>query len=118
MEIINNKSYMLFIKIWNNNSECFTDYGNIESIVKEKLLEFKWSDSVGIDLCLKKIQLSPIDKGLGLSDITVNTRCHSYDDDLVLETLNNIIKNVDEELRIIQKLNINDIIIFKLLKTI
>jgi len=36
-----NCSHILFIKVWNDTSECATDYGNIESILKQKLLNNK-----------------------------------------------------------------------------
>lgn len=109
----NNYSHILIIKVWSNISETITDYGNIESIVKEQFLESKCSYE-GIDFKWKKIELSPLDKAFGLSNIVIDTLFDS--DEIILSAVSSTIKYIDKKLHELNKLNENDKIVFKLIK--
>lgn len=108
-----NYSHILIIKIWSTISETTTDYCNIENILKEELLEKKWSHK-GIQLIFKKINLSPIDKALGLSNIVIDNPFDS--DETLLFVVTNIINYIDKEFHKMSKLNKSNKIIFKVIK--
>ena len=109
----NNYSHIVIIKVWSNTSESITDYGNIENFVKEYFLERTWSHK-GINLNFKKINLSRVDKALGLSNIVIDNPFDS--DEILLSAITNIINYIDKELHQIKRLNNNDTIIFKVIK--
>lgn len=106
-------SHILIIKVWNSFSECNTDYGNIESIVKKRFLEktFKIKD---IEIKWKKIELTSLNKAFGLGDIVIDYPFNS--DELLLISSTSIIDNIDKELRELGKLHENNKIIFKIIK--
>jgi hypothetical protein len=113
MEGNDNYSHILIIKVWDTISETTSDYGNIESIVKQRFLEdtFKFKS---IEMKWKKIVLSPLNKAFGLGDIVIDSPFES--DETLLQSLTSMIKYIDKELHQIGKLNKNNKIIFKLIK--
>ena len=108
----NNYSHILIIKVWDNVLESTTNYGNIESKVKERFLEVS-NFFKGINLW-KKNELSQMDKAFGLSDIVIDSPYQM--DELLLQSVTNIISDIEKELHQTKKMHKNNKIIFKIIK--
>ncbi len=109
-----NYSHILDIKVLNENTNCATNYACIDSIVKEKFLQKEITINNTKLNCEKKIWSYPNNQ-FNLGNIVIDSKLES--DEILFETVNNRIIEIDKELRENNKLNKNKII-FKIYKII